>query len=224
MKSKIIVSDQASKKLIDYFLDKNLDVKLFKKMDKPYESVSSHPDMFMFFDDVLFLEADVEINIKNIIKCEEIGKKYPENIKYNIVKVGNHIICKKDNISKIILEHLLKKKYNIIDTKQGYAKCSTCIVDENSIITSDKNIEKVSKKSGIDVLLIKPGYIKLKGLDYGFIGGASVSFDNIVFFNGNIKEHPDYLNIKEFIEQKNKIIEYLDYPLEDLGSFIILDK
>ena len=225
MKNKIVISEFAKKTLISYFGTKGFEVVLFNKMNKPYEAVSDHPDMFMFYDDKLFLERDVTQHLsKETLKCEPIDKKYPLDIKYNVCKVGNNIICKYDYISEDIKVHIVNSGYDVIDVNQGYAKCSTCIVDESSIITSDKSIQRGCVDKGLDVLLIEPEHIICKGLEYGFIGGSSVSFDDIVFFNGDITKHPNYEEINRFIKSKNKKIEFMDYPLEDLGSFIIIKK
>lgn len=222
MKTKIIVSELAKKSLITYFEEKNFEVVLFKDMNKPYKGVSTHPDMFMFYDNKLFLEKDVKLKeIINFVYCEKIGKKYPETIKYNICKIGNYIICKYENISEELKRHFKINDYKIINVKQGYTKCSTAIIDDKSIITSDKGIY-LECKDKLSVLLIESGHIVLENFDYGFIGGTCVSFGNIVFFNGDISNHPDYVKIKKFIESKNKIIEFMNYPLEDLGSFIII--
>ena len=123
-----------------------------------------------------------------------------------------------------ILEYINKKDLVKINIKQGYSKCSICIVDENSIITSDKGIYKSVKEYGIDCLLISSGNINLLELDSGFIGGCTgfISKNKIGFF-GDIKKHPDYESIKKFIKSKNKEIVILSKEnLLDLGSIIPL--
>ena len=44
--------------------------------------------------------------------------------------------------------------YEIINVKQGYAKCSICVVSDNAIITADKGIAKAAIQNRIDVLEI----------------------------------------------------------------------
>ena len=111
-----------------------------------------------------------------------------------------------------------------INVKQGYCKCSICIVDENSIITSDEGIYKEVIKHDIDCLLIEKGHIDLFELDYGFIGGCSglINEDTLVFF-GNIEKHPNFKEIKNFVSKRNKkIISLSKEKLIDLGSLIPL--
>lgn len=151
-------------------------------------------------------------------------KKYPNNIQYNVAILGNYAIHNFKYTDNIILEYLDKFNIKKINVKQGYCKCSICIVDENSIITSDEGIHKEVIKYGIDSLLIEKGYIDLFDLDYGFIGGCSglISKDTLSFF-GDIKKHPDYNRILEFVNKKNKkIISLSNEKLLDLGSLIPL--
>ena len=72
----------------------------------------------------------------------------------------------------------------------------------------------------LDVLLIRPGYIILKGFDYGFIGGTCGRIGDEIIFNGDISAHPDYDAIQAFIKSRGLDIKYFDYPLEDIGSII----
>ena len=60
-----------------------------------------------------------------------------------------------------------------VNVSQGYAKCSTCVVGEDAIITYDRGIAKAADAAGMDVLVIEPGHVDLPGYDTGFIGGAS---------------------------------------------------
>ena len=126
----------------------------------------------------------------------------------------------KNGINRYIEKNNIKK----INVNQGYSKCSICIVDENSIITSDNGIYNECIKHNIDCLLIRQGYIDLFNMDYGFIGGCSglLCNDELSFY-GDIKKHPDYKKILHFVKSKNKkIISLSDENLLDLGSIIPL--
>lgn len=148
--------------------------------------------------------------------------KYPYNISYNIALFGNYAIHNFKYTDPKILEFINKNKIQKIDVKQGYSKCSICIVDEKSIITSDEGIVKACSEFNIDCLLITQGFIDLFDMNYGFIGGCSgsISNDTIAFF-GDITKHPDYEKIFKFITNKNKKIVCLsEENLLDLGSLI----
>ena len=189
---------------------KNYDINIIKtpSCDDTYNAIKHHPDISV-----------CKLDVNNIVVAPNVYDYYNDilsNYNFNVIK-GNYT----DNI---ILEYLDKFNIKKINVKQGYCKCSICIVDENSIITSDEGIHKEVIKYGIDSLLIEKGYIDLFDLDYGFIGGCSglISKDTLSFF-GDIKKHPDYNRILEFVNKKNKkIISLSNEKLLDLGSLIPL--
>lgn len=214
---KVILNTYASEPVKAYLSERFNVIEFVGK--GPYKAVENHPDMHLFYDGRLF--SDVHYPFDTIV-VESLGNRYPETVKYNLAKVGNHIICKYDSLPIKLKEYFCKEGYLIINVNQGYAKCSTAIIDEQSIITSDKGIHEKAIQNQLNSLLIRPGYIKLEGLDYGFIGGCTLSYEDVVFFSGDITKHPDYLSIKKYIEDKNKKIEHTDDELTDLGSFIII--
>lgn len=193
--------------------------------------ISSHPDIFVtkIFDRIF---ADRAVNNLFTIKkgiefCErEVPSvdniKYPYDIAFNCVQVGNNLICNKKYTHSRIIEFAESMNMTIIDVKQGYTKCSTCVVSENAIITEDECIADNCKKHGIDVLKIDKGYVKLKGYDYGFIGGCcGLIEDDLLVFNGNINLHPNIYSISEFCKSRNvKIVSMCDEILYDVGSII----
>ena len=216
---------------------KNYDINIIKtpSCDDTYNAIKHHPDISVCKLDVNNIVVapnvydyynDILSNYNfNVIKGNStISKKYPNNIQYNVAILGNYAIHNFKYTDNIILEYLDKFNIKKINVKQGYCKCSICIVDENSIITSDEGIHKEVIKYGIDSLLIEKGYIDLFDLDYGFIGGCSglISKDTLSFF-GDIKKHPYYNRILEFVNKKNKkIISLSNEKLLDLGSLIPL--
>ncbi|MBN2797090.1 MAG: hypothetical protein JXR88_16885 [Clostridia bacterium] len=214
----VIINQDASQSIQNYFKSKGYDLYLFSGT-KAYPSVQNHPDLYLFYDGELFVEPSVDL--KGIV-CSPIGDAYPENVKYNVAKVGSYIICHPKYVDEDLLHHL-KKHYTIIPVKQGYSKCSTLIIDDRSIITSDQGIYKAVKAHDLDALLISPGFIELKGMNYGFIGGAGIRMEEAIFFCGDITKHPDYKKIKNFIENRHLKIDYTKEPLTDLGSLFIIE-
>lgn len=145
-----------------------------------------------------------------LLEKTNYGKKYPEDVPYNVCQIGNKIIGSKYTDKSI--------KPDII-VKQGYTKCSIAVTGDNSCITSDKNIEEVLQKNGIDVLYIEEDNIRLLKRDgtessmKGFIGGATLTFDNKFVIFGDINK----------LKYKNDIIKHISkYGLE-LVSFDGLD-
>lgn len=160
---------------------------------------------------------------KNIVICKELQKNYPDNIILNAALIDNKLFCKANSLAIEVTEYCNNNGIEIINVNQGYSKCSTLIL-KNAIITSDLSIKKAADKKGVEALLIQPGFIRLEGAEYGFIGGASGVIGNTVYFFGNIKKHPDYCRIIEFIEGKGmSYISLTEDELHDVGGFVQLN-
>jgi len=193
-----------------------LNEKGFKTLELPpfsalSESIASHPDMLLFFGDKIFCHGDYYKEAKDVLDIinqesefelsfsnEKTNERYPNDILFNAVKLGNRIFCKTDSVSELIKDYTNKNRITLINVKQGYTKCSVCKVSENAIITSDKGIANAAVNRGIDVLKISEGHITLDGCNYGFIGGASGNDGINTYFCGNLDLHPDSEAIKEF--------------------------
>ncbi|MCL1833024.1 MAG: hypothetical protein FWG49_00825 [Leptospirales bacterium] len=195
--------------------------------------ISGHPDIQMFLHEKnLFVHPDMDKKfIKsieryvNVIQCSsKLNKNYPDDIPYNIALVGNFAIHKKGFTDKTVRDYLLNNGIAVVDAKQGYAKCSTLIVNENSIITSDRSISDAAKGVGIDALLISDNYIELPGYNHGFIGGASGSCGDAIYLTGRIDHHPNRDDIKSFIASKNMQLKILSSKgLIDAGSLFFVE-
>ena len=72
-------------------------------------------------------------------------------------------------------------------------------------------------------LLISAGHIDLPGYKYGFIGGATGRFMDMVLFTGNIDGHPDRNRIHEFIKSRGLKAKILsNHRLLDTGSILVI--
>lgn len=154
---------------------------------------------------------------------KKAGKKYPENILLNFLFLNNTLYGKLSAIDKNLLDFCEENNIKTVNINQGYARCSTLVLNEKAVITSDLSIEKALKNDGVEVLLISSGNIILDGYNYGFIGGASGKIDdNTVLFLGNVTNHPDYRRIENFCENHNISIKIIckDMPLTDIGGIV----
>lgn len=151
---------------------------------------------------------------------EALGNAYPEDCKLNCVCNRSDLICNFGIVSDKIKE--LCKGKNIINTRQGYTKCSLCPVSDGAFITDDKSIAVALKNAKYDVLEVEKGSVALDGYDYGFIGGAcSKVSENVLAFFGNAKEHKSYEDIKAFCGNcKVDLLSLGNGRLYDIGSFI----
>jgi hypothetical protein len=175
-----------------------------------YEAVCGHPDMMMHICkknilvhkdmDNKFIQKLVLLGYKVYKSSSTLQTKYPYNILLNSLSIGNIFVHSLNFTDTNLL--LLASNKKLINVNQGYTKCSTCIVNNHAIITSDVSIAKALTLEKIDVLLIPPGDILLPGLSYGFIGGATgLLQDNVLAFYGHL-DH--YLYGKEVLRFLNK--------------------
>ena len=146
-----------------------------------------------------------------------------KNVLLNFLYFNNKLYGKASAIDPNLYGYCMKNNIEIININQGYARCSTLVLNNHSAITADISIKNALEKDGAEVLLIPSGNIKLEGYDYGFIGGASGKIsDNTVVFFGNAKSHPYYSSIKEFCSKNNIETKILckNMPLTDVGGIV----
>ena len=149
---------------------------------------------------------------------------YPGDAQLNVCICGKSAICSKPIVPPEIIRQLTSSGLEIINCRQGYAKCSVCIVTETAIITADRGVETAARKAGLDVLLIEPGYISLDGFTFGFIGGSSFKISRSkLAFTGTLDAHPNRDEILRFLVKHEIETVYLtEKPAFDIGSGIPL--
>jgi hypothetical protein len=195
--------------------------------------LSTHPDMQIFHagsnkvvcePSVYKYYSDMLTPLELEVVCGKTSLKsnYPNDIAYNIARVGSYALHKKSHTDMQILSIFTSNNVSIINVAQGYTKCAVCIVAKNAIITSDAGIAKTLKESDIEVLLIEAGDIALEGMDYGFIGGTGgLISPNLLAFCGNIEKHVDYCKIKSFAKKYDvDLVSLYSGKLVDIGSII----
>lgn len=144
----------------------------------------------------------------------------------NFLFLNNTLYGNLSSIDTNLLDYCIKNNIKTVNVNQGYARCSTLVLNNNAAVTSDLSIEKALKNNGVEVLLISSGNIVLDGYNYGFIGGASGKIDeNTVAFFGDIENHPDYNNIENFCWKHNVSIKVIckDIPLTDIGGIVKIE-
>lgn len=147
---------------------------------------------------------------------------YPEDARLNVCSVGNALFYCKNSAERRIVDFFTSTSARLIEVKQGYTRCSVCVVNERSIITADRGIAKAALDAGFDSLLISQGYVNLDGFEYGFIGGAAFKLGrNRLAFTGVIDAHPDNDRILAFLHEKGvEPIFLTDLPVFDIGGAI----
>ncbi len=206
-------------------------IKLFGNMNCD-KAVLHHPDLYLMHcsrNDLFLAKNICSLSGRGFFKVHEIDIdltdcdiRYPNDVFFNAVALGKNLICCKKYVHHIITEFSDLNGYRLINVNQGYTKCNICVVNERSVITEDTGIAKKLSDNNFDVLLLKNHCVKLDGYKYGFIGGASgkISEDKIAFL-GNIKDHPEYEEIKRFLYKHDVIdVSLSDEPLTDFGSLV----
>jgi len=153
-----------------------------------------------------------------------VGRHYPEDSAYNVCVVGNKCFLNKNVCDERLYEILMSEGYEIIHINQGYAKCSICPIDENTIITADPSIAKEAQKRGFEVLHISNDGIVLEGFPSGFFGGCTgMGGKNKLLVNGDIDTLPSGKEIRSFLRRKGiEIIQLKEGKITDIGSVLPL--
>lgn len=210
---------------------RNIQIILCPKVHDLYEAISCHPDIQVHiidrntiivhrdFPETLISKLEAS-NIKVFKSLNCLQKNYPYDIMLNALNLGDYFVHKLKFTDENLL-NLIKSKKSI-NTNQGYTKCSSAIVSDNAIITSDISIKNALSSTDVDVLLIPPGDILLPGLDYGFIGGTCGLIDeSTLAFFGDLSYYEYGNEILNFLKKHDVRPLYLRKgPLIDRGSIL----
>lgn len=161
----------------------------------------------------------------NILRIKEkAGNKYPEDVLLNCALINDKIICNPKTIAPEILEYAYNQGLTVIPVKQGYSKCSICVINDSAIITDDESVFTAAGKFLNDVLFVSKGSIGLKGYNYGFIGGCCGKIsNNKIAFNGRIESHSDANRIIDFLHKHSiEPVELTNIKLVDIGGILPL--
>ncbi|WP_123054343.1 DUF6873 family GME fold protein [Clostridium sp. JN-1] len=198
-----------------------------------YDAVCGHPDMLLKIidnDKILvhknmdktFISKLKTLGYKVFLSRNNLCSEYPNDIILNSVNLNNIFIHNLKYTDPNLLTFMEGKKK--ISVKQGYTKCSTAVVNDKAIITSDLSISNALKLEGIDILLVPPGDILLPGLDYGFIGGCcGIIAPNTMAFYGDLSYYKYGEKVLEFLHKHHVNPVFLrSGKLVDRGSLFVI--
>ncbi len=195
------------------------------------EEVSEHSDMLCFYagggvcvisPEQTKLKAELEAYGMTVKLASPLGGSYPADIALNFAASVGLAIGNLRYADAAVLNCINNKKS--INVKQGYAKCSLCLVDEHSFITGDAGIASALEKNGANVLLISPDDVYLSEAHSGFFGGATGKLSKTeLALNGSLKYHRDREKILSFLHSRSvEAIELFDGIITDIGGIIPL--
>lgn len=167
-----------------------------------------HPDILRFK-----LPSGKWLSEANSIQLSDV---YPSDCVFNCVVVGKTLVYGNEYIVRCYGD-LFERTIRV---KQGYVKCSTIVLDDSSVITSDPSI--YNKLNGcFNVLKVTNDKILLNGYSCGFIGGTCGVLGKTIAFTGKIEDHPDYENMKAFADNLGfDVYSLSNKPLYDYGGLL----
>jgi len=209
-----------------------------KKSENVYSEISSHVDIFTCkVGEKLIVEPTQFNNIKKQLESEYtiekgaeiVEKKYPLDIKYNVCTIGKKALHNFNYTDSKIKEELQMQGYELINTTQGYTNCSIAIIDDNSVIVTDKGLYKILQKHNVDVLYLEyePDIKLLNKEKYsqrkGFIGGAISKIDNKIIVFGDLNKIDNNQQIRKFIKKRKlELIEFEGLDVIDYGGIVVI--
>ena len=198
-----------------------------------YTEISSHVDISVCkIENEIIVEPTQNMNnISNkIYGKEKISAEYPYDIKYNVCIIGKKAIHNLKYTDEILKKELIDKGFELINTTQGYTNCSIAVIDENSAIVTDKGLNKILQRHGIqtlylneklDIKLLKENKYSEKN---GFIGGCISKLGNKIIVFGDLDKIDFQNKIRNFIYEKDlEIIEFKGLDVIDYGGLIEIE-
>jgi len=218
-------------------LSAKFDIVLLESDSDLARPVSCHPDMILF---TLGNEAVLPANyvsrypgicarlqeltsVSIITDSSPRSDVYPRDVGLNVLMCSSFAFSLSSHTSPEVKRILNNQGYTQVNVRQGYAACSSLSFG-NAVVTADASIASAAEKTGLDVLMIAKGHIRLEGYDEGFIGGASGVCGRVIYFLGNIDRHPDGKNIRAFAERRGfECISLTDGELCDFGGIKFIE-
>lgn len=198
-----------------------------------YDSISGHPDIFIFQKDHLviiapnapksLIEELKKYRIPFLRGREKLGKNFPETVWYNAVSNTDYFIHRYQHTSNCILRQTSDKQF--VPVPQAYTRCNLLPLPDGSFITSDPGIEISLKQHNLEVHYFESNDIILNGQDHGFLGGALGLFNNEIFIIGSLEHYSQGENLRKLLGNKSlKYHELYNGPLIDGGGIFFLEE
>lgn len=229
----VIIDYKASDEIINYLKKLNIEPIKTIKCKELQEPVDGHPDMVIFpvdFENFVvapnvfeyYSKVLTDKGIKVIKGGKTLCRNYPEDIAYNVARIGSYAVHNTKHTDQVLKYYLEEAGVEFIHVNQGYSKCSTASISENKALTSDFLIREKLKSYNIDCMYINPEIVCLNGYNHGFIGGcAGLINENIFLSTGRIYDKNILNPLKKFIQSAGCIYEEASSrQIIDLGSLI----
>src|SRR5665648_416572 len=124
--SKVYISEDANPLLKEYLSGNNHIIVEIKSTDQVYESISSHPDIFM-----------CKINDEIIQSEYDLGYSYPNNVKYNGVQIGKYFIHHTGYTASKLISAVKAADLMTVHVSQGY----TCLLYTSDAADEEDSVD-----------------------------------------------------------------------------------
>lgn len=229
----VIIDYRATDEILNYLKKINIEPILTIKCKDLQEPVDGHPDMVIHpVDFQTFVVApNVYDYYRNVLEDKSIkvikggktlSRNYPEDIAYNVARIGRYAVHNTKHTDQVLKYYLEEADIEFIHVNQGYSKCSMAALGDNKALTSDLLIHDKLKSYNIDCMYINPEVVLLKGYNHGFIGGCAGLINEKIFLStGKIGDKNILTSLKQFIKLAGYIYdEASSGQIIDLGSLI----
>lgn len=195
-----------------------------------YDSISGHPDLFFCPTPTSLVCAPntpeelyttlIKAGIESVKGSLPVSPKYPGSAAYNAFTNHSFFIHNTRYSDPLLLAHC--DTLQAIHVNQGYTRCN--LTEAGGLyMTSDKGMERILRKNGLDVFFIKPDTIRLPGERHGFFGGCTGHWQNNLFLTGSCDYFPEGSELKTELTRRGiEVIELYNGPLFDAGSILCL--
>ena len=183
------------------------DIHLFKSEGITYNSISGHPDIFIYQDESNFIIApNSPFSLFEFLEDHKVsyttgvglaGHSLADSTRYNCISSDKFFLHKKGFTDKSICRAVKDKMF--INLPQAYTRCSLTHLCNDKFITSDLGIEKELLDNNLECFYFNPSEITIEDHNHGFLGGTAGVYGNKIFFNGNIDIHEDGNTLRDFV-------------------------
>lgn len=226
-----IIDSRSSKKAINTLKEYVKDVFAFQTNGLTYNSISGHPDIFIYQDNNhLVVAPNAPDGLFEFLERHgiayrkgktDVGNELYNSTQYNCLSTHDFFFHKPGYTDPVILE--INREKEFIPLPQAYTRCSLVHLYGNNYITSDRGIEKTLLKKGFSCFYFHPKKIRIRGHNNGFIGGTAGVWGKRIFFNGNIGLHADGQQLNEYLLNLGlEIVSLSDEYLYDGGCIFFV--
>lgn len=230
MERRLIVKSHEHRELSELLKEKGRELIEISSNKLFPDETASHADMavFSFNDGTVVVDAsrkELAYELGNMGYDVHITERacngiYPNDVLLNCFTLKGHLVCNTKYVSSVLLHLAREHGFELLHVNQGYAKCSTLVVGNQTVITDDVSIHNACTSIGAKSLLIEKGSIYLSDRHYGFIGGASCVIDNEVIFLGQLSTHTSGNEIKQFLDCNGINFVEMNGQLKDIGGVV----